>query len=166
MNPKTLEHYMINIVYSNFSIISLGMIWLSFSNPKRRNWLIFNLYLLSFRQMFRMLDFENTKPQMEENQWSYQIAINVFAFIFTYQYINMASDENCLSQFLRISNGFSSAMMWFYASFAENDMEQTLENIGLNAKTSLIVLIVILVLVWKQKNINFSIISYITAMIR
>ena len=121
LKPKTPEHKLVNQAYSIFTIFSLGMIYFSYNNPKRRNWLVINLYLISFRQAFRMIDLEMTRPEMEEGQWNWQIVLSVFAFLFTYNYINMVSEENLISQLLRFFNLFSSTMIWIYTCFLAKD---------------------------------------------
>ena len=167
MKPKTEEHYMINIFYTIISVLSLALYYYSHNNPRRRNLLVFNLYVLQSRLTFRLIDFEGTKPLMKYGEWPWLTVINVYSWHYTSNFINMTSDENIYSSTLRFISFLLGILIYFHSCFMdEQGQENVFKDIGSFSVMTVAGSLAALITMWKQKNINYSLISYIIARIR
>jgi hypothetical protein len=58
IKPLNNMHFLINILYTALSVLCLIITKLTYSDPKKRKYLIGVLYYLTFRQGIRIIDFE------------------------------------------------------------------------------------------------------------
>jgi hypothetical protein len=58
IKPLGSMHFRVNLFYTALSVVCVIITKLTYSDPKKRKYLIGVLYYMTFRQGFRMIDYE------------------------------------------------------------------------------------------------------------
>ena len=131
----------------------------SYGNPKRRNILVMNILYCQFRYAFRALDLEQTRLFLGEEKWMWLMMLNTVGFTHCFDYLSKIQDENIWTQTYRFVIFTYGVLIFSSSCFGFDRLTQM-------GKSAVFALMVILLFVWKQKNMNEFLISYVQARIR
>jgi len=77
INPYNDVHFRVNCIYVVNSICIFALILPSFLNRKYYKYVRFGFMLLTTRNVYRLFDFEQSRPYIEEGSWDLKIQIQV-----------------------------------------------------------------------------------------
>ena len=117
----TEMEFRLNVAYMIITLLSLLLLKYCHGNPKRRYILVFNLYVLQFRLVFRFLDFEGTRHLKAEGDWMWLIIMNMYGWSHTFEYITSIQDQNVWFQISRFVSILFGMVVASHSCFGKRD---------------------------------------------